>query len=58
MDGRRRGAVIVVDKEEKGRTGSKEVAGRQMRKAGRKKKKTRAGEIAAVAAQRKEAGFD
>lgn len=38
MDGRSRGEVMVVDAEEKGRTGSKEVRGWQMRKAKNKKR--------------------
>lgn len=40
-DGRRSGEVMVLDTEEKGRTGSKEVTGGQMRKAGLKKQERR-----------------
>lgn len=40
-DGRRRGEVMVVDTEEKGQTGSKEVTGWQMRKARGKKQEQR-----------------
>lgn len=57
-DGKRSGEVMVLDTEEKGRTGSKEVTGGQMRKAGRKNKSEGRKDCSCGRAVEEETGFD